>query len=289
MRATASDVAGRRGVRGRRARVGAGLLGCRGNRRSAGDRGDDGQSHRPRRGPSRPARARRLGCRADGRFGAPPLPVVVGGEVHVSLTKALGLLGFGRARVTRVAVDGQGRMRADALPPLDGRTIVCLQAGNVNTGAFDPAEPDLRPRARGRRVGPRRRRVRPVGRGLTPVSPFHRRLRRRRLVGHRCAQVAQRRLRLRHRLRARCAAAARRDVSSRPPPRRTWWPVNCGSRRTPDARDVAPRARLRALGGAACARTAGEWPISSIAPARMPAASLRRPAPPTASPSSMTS
>jgi glutamate/tyrosine decarboxylase-like PLP-dependent enzyme len=75
----------------------------------------------------------------DGLFGAPPLRVVVGDEVHVSLLKALGLLGLGRERVTRVPVDDQGRMRADALPPLDDTTIVCLQAGNVNTGAFDPA------------------------------------------------------------------------------------------------------------------------------------------------------
>jgi len=75
----------------------------------------------------------------DGMFGAPPLSVVVGEEVHVSLVKALGMLGLGRRRVIRVPVDGQGRMRADALPPLDDRTIVCIQAGNVNTGAFDPA------------------------------------------------------------------------------------------------------------------------------------------------------
>jgi glutamate/tyrosine decarboxylase-like PLP-dependent enzyme len=75
----------------------------------------------------------------DGLFGAPPLTVVVGGEVHVSLLKALGLLGLGRDRVHRVPADSQGRMRADALPPLDARTIVCIQAGNVNTGAFDPA------------------------------------------------------------------------------------------------------------------------------------------------------
>ena len=75
----------------------------------------------------------------DGLFGAPPLTVVVGEEVHVSLVKALGLLGLGRRRVVRVPVDGQGRMIAAALPPLDARTIVCIQAGNVNTGAFDPA------------------------------------------------------------------------------------------------------------------------------------------------------
>ena len=74
-----------------------------------------------------------------GLFGAPPISVVVGDEVHVSLLKALSLLGFGRDRVIRVPVDAQGRMRADALPPLRGPTIVCLQAGNVNSGAFDPA------------------------------------------------------------------------------------------------------------------------------------------------------
>ncbi|MGB7549229.1 MAG: pyridoxal-dependent decarboxylase, partial [Terracidiphilus sp.] len=76
---------------------------------------------------------------SDGLFGAPPITVVVGEEVHPSLLKALGLLGLGRNRVVRVPVDGQGRMRADALPHLDAQTILCLQAGNVNTGAFDPA------------------------------------------------------------------------------------------------------------------------------------------------------
>jgi glutamate/tyrosine decarboxylase-like PLP-dependent enzyme len=76
---------------------------------------------------------------ADGLFGAPPITVVVGAEAHASVIKALGLLGMGRNRVVRVPVDGQGRMRADALPHLDDRTILCLQAGNVNTGAYDPA------------------------------------------------------------------------------------------------------------------------------------------------------
>jgi glutamate/tyrosine decarboxylase-like PLP-dependent enzyme len=76
---------------------------------------------------------------ADGLFGAPPLTVVVGQEVHVSLLKALGLLGLGRRRVVTVPADGQGRMRADAFPKLTGPSIVCIQAGNVNTGAFDPA------------------------------------------------------------------------------------------------------------------------------------------------------
>jgi glutamate/tyrosine decarboxylase-like PLP-dependent enzyme len=75
---------------------------------------------------------------ADGLFGAPPVTVVVSDEVHVSVLKALGLLGFGRQRVMRVPVDRQGRMRADALPALAGPSIVCLQAGNVNSGAVDP-------------------------------------------------------------------------------------------------------------------------------------------------------
>jgi glutamate/tyrosine decarboxylase-like PLP-dependent enzyme len=72
-----------------------------------------------------------------GLFGAPEVTVIVGEEVHPSLVKALGLLGFGRDRVTRVPVDGQGRMRADRLPDINGPAIVCVQAGNVNTGAFD--------------------------------------------------------------------------------------------------------------------------------------------------------
>lgn len=75
----------------------------------------------------------------NGLFGAPPIHVVVGDEVHVSVLKALTLLGLGRARLTRVPADAQGRMRADSLPPLDARTLVCVQAGNVNTGAFDPS------------------------------------------------------------------------------------------------------------------------------------------------------
>jgi glutamate/tyrosine decarboxylase-like PLP-dependent enzyme len=74
----------------------------------------------------------------DGLFGAPPIHVVVGDEVHVSVLKALSMLGLGRSRLTRVPADDQGRMRLDALPPLDDQTLVCVQAGNVNTGAFDP-------------------------------------------------------------------------------------------------------------------------------------------------------
>ncbi len=74
-----------------------------------------------------------------GLFGAPDITVVVGAEAHAALFKALAMLGLGRDRVITVPADDQGRMRADALPPLSGPTIVCLQAGNVNSGAFDPA------------------------------------------------------------------------------------------------------------------------------------------------------
>jgi glutamate/tyrosine decarboxylase-like PLP-dependent enzyme len=79
---------------------------------------------------------------ADGLFGAPPITVVAGAEVHPTVIKALGVLGLGRQRVVHVPCDAQGRMRAGALPRLAGTpAIVCLQAGNVNTGAFDELGP----------------------------------------------------------------------------------------------------------------------------------------------------
>lgn len=77
---------------------------------------------------------------AKGMFGAPEVEVVVGEEFHVSLRKALGLAGFGRDRVRKVPVDGQGRMVASEIGPLTERTLIAIQAGNVNSGAFDPAE-----------------------------------------------------------------------------------------------------------------------------------------------------
>jgi glutamate/tyrosine decarboxylase-like PLP-dependent enzyme len=78
----------------------------------------------------------------NGLVGAPPLRVIAGAEVHVSVVGALRLLGFGSANVIRVDADAQGRMRASALAAAlaasDAPPIVCAQAGNVNTGAFDP-------------------------------------------------------------------------------------------------------------------------------------------------------
>ena len=75
---------------------------------------------------------------ADGLFGAPPITVITSAEAHPTLYKALGVVGLGRNRVVKVPVDSHGRMRAEAMPRIDGPTIVCVQAGNVNTGAFDP-------------------------------------------------------------------------------------------------------------------------------------------------------
>jgi glutamate/tyrosine decarboxylase-like PLP-dependent enzyme len=77
-----------------------------------------------------------------GLAGAPALRVLVGGEAHATIYAALRMLGIGRRQIEVVPVDGQGRMRAEALRAqlgaAAGPTIVCAQAGNVNTGAFDP-------------------------------------------------------------------------------------------------------------------------------------------------------
>jgi glutamate/tyrosine decarboxylase-like PLP-dependent enzyme len=82
---------------------------------------------------------------AQGLFGAPEINVVVGAEAHGSIFAALQMLGLGRERVIRIDADDQGRMRADALKTtlasLSGPTIVITQAGNVNSGAFDPFIP----------------------------------------------------------------------------------------------------------------------------------------------------
>ncbi len=73
----------------------------------------------------------------DGLAGAPRLRIVLGEHAHSSVFKALAILGFGRNQLEIVKADTQGRMRVDLLPRLDNRTIVIVQAGNVNSGAFD--------------------------------------------------------------------------------------------------------------------------------------------------------
>ena len=79
-----------------------------------------------------------------GLIGAPAVRVVVGAERHATVDRALRFLGFGAGCVVAVATDTQGRMLADrlreTLAGFAGPTIVCAQAGNVNTGSFDPLE-----------------------------------------------------------------------------------------------------------------------------------------------------
>jgi glutamate/tyrosine decarboxylase-like PLP-dependent enzyme len=75
-----------------------------------------------------------------GLFGAPPFRVVVGAEAHGTVFKALALLGLGKDRVEIAAVDAQGRIDPAQMPNLDSNTLLILQAGNVNSGSFDPLD-----------------------------------------------------------------------------------------------------------------------------------------------------
>ena len=79
---------------------------------------------------------------ADGLFGAPPVEVLIGADAHSSLFSSLQLIGFGYRRVTTIATDNQGRMLpsdlAEAIGATAGPKIVIAQAGQINTGAFDP-------------------------------------------------------------------------------------------------------------------------------------------------------
>ena len=194
---------------------------------------------------------------ARGLFGAPEIRVLVGDEAHATLESALQYLGLGRERVVRVPTDDQGRMQADAFATQlggdDEPTIVCTQAGNVNTGACDPigaiaerlaGHPNAWHHVDGAfglwacRVAalPRPRRGRGAGR----------------LLGDRRAQVAERRVRLRLRRdgasrgapRRRCRCMAR--TSSRTPTRRdgSQWLLDSSRR----ARGFAVYATLRSLG-----------------------------------------
>ena len=92
---------------------------------------------------AREAILRRLGWEVSerGLFGAPPLRVVMSEAAHITVRKALAILGLGRAQIDIAAADEQGRFDPAALPALDERTILILQAGNVNSGAFDPFAP----------------------------------------------------------------------------------------------------------------------------------------------------
>ena len=95
---------------------------------------------------------RRLGwdVEADGLFGAPPITVLIGAEAHITVFAALQFLGLGRARVNKIPVDGQGAMLPEAFANAmraaaeDPAVIVITQAGQINTGAFDPHETIIR-------------------------------------------------------------------------------------------------------------------------------------------------
>ncbi len=89
---------------------------------------------------------------ADGLFGAPEIHVFIGDDAHTSVFSALQFLGLGHDRVIRIDTDGEGRMQPDHLSreiaERTGPKIVIAQAGQINTGAFDPFE-DLVDIARG--------------------------------------------------------------------------------------------------------------------------------------------
>lgn len=74
---------------------------------------------------------------AKGLMGAPELRVVIGAQAHATVYKALSLLGLGRDRIISVPADEQGRIVSEEIPELDDSTLLILQAGNVNSGAFD--------------------------------------------------------------------------------------------------------------------------------------------------------
>lgn len=74
---------------------------------------------------------------SNGLFGAPNIRVVTGRQAHSTVIKAIGLLGFGQNSIEFVEVDDQGRIIPDLIPELDNRTLLILQAGNVNSGSFD--------------------------------------------------------------------------------------------------------------------------------------------------------
>ena len=165
---------------------------------------------------------------------------------------------WGPAARSRSTVDDQGRMQADALAaalatgPADVPTIVCLQAGNVHSGAFDPFDETDRARPPARSLGARRRGLRAVGGGVADVPAARRAgVRGRRLVGHRRPQDPQRPVRLRAGHRRRRGLAARGHGR----PRRVPDPGLAPRSDRHGAGVLPPRPRLHRVGGAAVARS----------------------------------
>lgn len=77
----------------------------------------------------------------NGLFGAPEINVVVSEETHISVLKALSMLGLGSRRVVGALVDTQGRIVLNELPPLTPRTLVCTQPGNISQCCLCPLQP----------------------------------------------------------------------------------------------------------------------------------------------------
>ena len=209
-----------------------------------------------------------------GLAGAPPVRVLVGDEVHVSLLKALRLLGFGSAGVERIPVDANGAMQPGPLAAAlrDGRRARRSSARRPATSTRARCDPLLPIVAAAREAGAW---VHVDGAfGLwAAASP---RLavagggrRRRRLVGARRAQVAQRALRLRRGDRRRRRGARGRDVA---PPPTTCWRATTGSPRRPRCRAAAARSRSTPR----CATSAAAGSPSSSSAAATHARAARR-------------
>lgn len=79
-----------------------------------------------------------------GIAGSPPIRVVVPATVHVTIKKILRVLGFGDNNIAIAPTDAHGRIDPTKLPEIDASTILCLQAGEVNTGEFDPFDTLIR-------------------------------------------------------------------------------------------------------------------------------------------------
>ena len=188
---------------------------------------------------------------------------------HVTVDRALRLLGIGGSQLVVVPADSQGRMEPDGLRTRTGgdrRPGDRVRTGRRGEhGLVRPASGDRRDRARDRCVAPRRRSVRALGGRQPGPAPPRRRRRGRGLVGDRRAQVAQRPVRLRADVLRRDRRAHRVDDDEGLVLR---GPGQVGARRGRlDARVVAPRARVHRLRRAALPRARGRSPTSSTAAA----------------------
>ena len=205
-----------------------------------------------------------------GLAGAPPLRVVLGESRHVTVTRALRLLGIGRAQEVVLSTNAEGRMDVSELREAlatAGRRSSALRQGTSTPVRSTTSRPSRTLAARCGRMGPRRRGVRPLGRREPAAGAPRRGTRARRLVGDRRAQVAQRPLRLRDRdLRAPVGARSG-DGVRRALPRR----LRSGSRAGPDGLQpgVLAGARARPRSGPRSGSSAARaWPTSSSVAAR---------------------